>query len=447
MNETRIADLLDELTPSYEDRRGDWERVAAAAVRKRRRRAGVSIALAVATAVALALAWPFHAQHGGFFDRALAAVGDGPVLHVVLRGDWGGTLVDLRTGARTPVYGDDEYWYDAGTRRVHSVERLGATVLNEELSRPQQPPVELEALGRDYRDALEAGTARVDGEGTIDGEPVAWITIHSELLPDVADGKEHEFAQQVAVSRQTFEPLALRATRDGKQGPDTFQRVLGLRFLPEGDGDFAATTGHSLNGAAGRFGGHEEISLDQARVTLGRPPLWLGRAYEGLPLTDVYLEKSSIGRRQEVRITGRAAAAAQRCAKLRGRAGGDCIRALGLAPIEVRPDGIFTTKGPITWSDEETDVVLFYGSVGDDPTTFRKDRVPLLGQPHVTVHESTRAAWFRRIVGGYVPPPGAVFFAADGTGYLHVDGIHVSIEAGGERAVLAVARALEAIPR
>jgi hypothetical protein len=103
MNETRIADLLDELTPSYDDRRGDWERVAVAAGRRRRRRVGVSVVMAVVAAVALALAWPFHAQHGGFFDRALAAVGDGPVLHVVLRGDWGGTLVDLRTGERSPV--------------------------------------------------------------------------------------------------------------------------------------------------------------------------------------------------------------------------------------------------------------------------------------------------------------------------------------------------------
>jgi hypothetical protein len=447
MNEARIAELLDELTPNYDDRRGDWERVAAAAGRRRRRRAGVSIALAVAGVVALALAWPFHAQHGGFFDRALAAVGEGPVLHVVLRGDWGGTLVDLRTGERSPVYGDDEYWYDTETGRLHSIERLGTAVLDEELVRPQKPPVELEALGRDYRHALAAGTARVDGEGTIDGDPVAWITIHRELLPDVADGKEHEFAQQVAVSRRTFEPLALRATRDGKQGPGTFQYVRGLRFLPEGGGDFTAGTGHSLNGAVGRFGGHEDISLDQARATLGRPPLWLGREYEGLPLADIYREKTSIGRRQEVRITGRAAAAAKRCARLHGRAGGDCIRALGRAPIEVRPDGVFTTKKQISWTDEQTDVVLFYGSLGDDPTTFRKDSVPLLGQPHVTVHESTRAAWFRRIVGGYVPPAGTVFLAGDGTGYLHVDGIHVSIEAGGERATLAAARALEPTPR
>jgi hypothetical protein len=54
---------------------------------------------------------------------------------------------------------------------------------------------------------------------------------------------------------------------------------------------------------------------------------------------------------------------------------------------------------------------------------------------------------FRRIVGGYVPPPGTVFFAADGTGCLHVDGIHVSIEAAGGRAIIAIARALEPMSR
>lgn len=45
------------------------------------------------------------------------------------------------------------------------------------------------------------------------------------------------------------------------------------------------------------------------------------------------------------------------------------------------------------------------------------------------------------------PPPGTVFFAADWTEYLHVDGIHVSIGAAGERAILAIARALAPMSR
>jgi hypothetical protein len=447
MTETRIAELLDELTPSYDDRRGDWERVAASAAGQGRRRFmpfGL-IAGAVAATALLVLAWPFHAQQASLLDRARAAIGDGPVLHVVLRGEWGGTLVDLGTGERSAVNGDDEYWYDTRDGRVHSVERLGDAVLNEQVSRPAQLSTELEALGRDYKHALESGTARVSGEGIVDGEPVAWVTIHSELLPDVADGKDHELAEQVAVSKRTFEPLALRWTRDGKQGPDTLQRVLGLEFLPDGAGDFTAPPALSLDGQ-GFMQGREPMPLDQARATLGRTPLWLGRAYGGLPLAAVDRMTTRIGRHQEVRITGPEAAAAKRCSKLRGSAGGDCFRALGRAPIEVRPDGVFTTEGPIVWSDAQTDVVLFYGTLGEDPSTYRRDSIPLLDQPHVTVTESAQASPFRPIVGSYVPPTGSVFLAANGSGYLQVDGVNVSIEAKDEEAILAAARALAPMP-
>lgn len=115
MNESRIADLLDTLTPSYDDRAGDWERVAADAnanARERRGRApwwaarAVTVAVAAATVAALVLAWPFQADQPGLLERARAAIGDGPVLHVVLRGDWGGTLVDLESGKRSPVHGE-----------------------------------------------------------------------------------------------------------------------------------------------------------------------------------------------------------------------------------------------------------------------------------------------------------------------------------------------------
>jgi hypothetical protein len=441
MTEPRIAELLDELTPCYDERRGDWERVAASAAGQARRRFAPFglVAVMVAATALLVLAWPFHAQQASLLDRARAAIGDGPVLHVVLRGEWGGTLVDLGTGARSAVNGDDEYWYDTRDGRVHSVERLGDAVLNEEISRPAQLSTELEALGRDYKRALETGTAHVSIEGIVDGEPVAWVTIHSELLPDVGDGKEHELAEQVAVSKRTFEPLALRWTRDGKQGPDILQRVLGLEFLPDGAGDFTASPPLSLDGQ-GFMQGREPMPLDEARATLGRTPLWLGRGYGGLPLAAVDRVTTRIGRRQEARITGREATAAKRCAKLRGAAGGDCFRALGRAPIEVRPYGVFTTKGPMAWSDVQTDVALFYGTLGDDPATYRQDSIPLLDQPHVTVTESAQASPFRPIVGSYVPPAGSVFLAANGSGYLQVDGVNVAIEAKDEEAILAADR-------
>jgi hypothetical protein len=451
MTDVRIAELLDELTPRYDDRHGDWQGVAAAAssrVSPWAVRLGI-VGAAVAVAGTLVLAWPSHSQQGGILDRAAAAIGDGPVLHVVLRGEWGGTLVDLGTGKRSPVYGDDEYWYDTTRGRVHSQERLGGVVQNEELSNPQKPPVELAALGREFKRALETGTARVSAKGTIDGEPVAWVTIHRALLPDVADGKDHEWAQQVAVSRRTFRPVALRATRDGKQGQGTLQRVLGLEFLPAGAGDFTASPELSLNGAAGSLSGAGSgtpISLEQAQATLGRTPLWLGREYERLPLAQVYRETSRLGRRSEVRVTGEKAAQVLRCEKLSGPPAGKCFRALGLSSIQVRPDGVFTSRGPIVWSEEVTSLVLFYGTIGDDPTTYRKDALPLFDRPHVTITESTKVSTLSRPAGRYVPPAGSVFIAAGGLGVVHLDGIQATIEAAGENAILAAARALKAMP-
>ena len=108
MKDERVAELLERLTPGYDDRSGRWESVFDdARPRSRPLRLGIGVAAAATLAVAV-LTWPFQAEQGGVLERALAAVGEGPVLHVVLRGEWGGTLVDLRTGARTPVHGENE---------------------------------------------------------------------------------------------------------------------------------------------------------------------------------------------------------------------------------------------------------------------------------------------------------------------------------------------------
>jgi hypothetical protein len=111
--------------------------------------------------------------------------------------------------------------------------------------------------------------------------------------------------------------------------------------------------------------------------------------------------------------------------------------------VEVRRDGVFTVEGPIHWSDEQSSLVLFYGSVGDDPSTYLEHTVPLYDKPYVTLTESKHASSFRRGAGSYVPPEGAVFLAAGGTsGYLQRGGIQIGIDAGTESAVLAAARAL-----
>jgi hypothetical protein len=425
VTDTRIDELLDKLTPSYDDRRGDWEGVAAAAAQQTNRRRvafstrvrlGVLVA-AIAAAAGVMLAWPFDNQQGNLLDRALAAVGEGPVLHVVLRGEWGGTLVDLNHGDRKPVYGDTEVWYDSASGRAHTIGRLGGVIQDEEVGEPKKPAAAFVAPGREYRQALESGTARITGADTIDGESVVWVTIHSELLPDVADNMNHEWAQEVAVSKRTFKPVALRETRDGQPGPGTQQRVLELELLAGGEGDFTASR-PTRNGTAFKQA-REAISLAQASDVLGRPGLWLGRQYDGLQLARVYRETTSVGRQQRIRVTRQ-----QR--------------------VRVIP----ATDGPIQWRDDQRSVVLYYGTVGDDPSTSREDSIPLFDKPYLTVTQATNVSPFRRGVGTYVPPEGSVFIVAGGrTGFLQRNGIHIGIDAGSERAVLAVARALRPMER
>ena len=68
-------------------------------------------------AAGLILAWPFRGGPSGtVLQRAAAAIGDGPVLHVVLQDGFHGTLVNLATGDQTEIHQQDEYWYDPSAR-------------------------------------------------------------------------------------------------------------------------------------------------------------------------------------------------------------------------------------------------------------------------------------------------------------------------------------------
>jgi hypothetical protein len=444
-----LKDALDLMEPAPEVR-GDWEAIVRDAGARRRRRfvrplAG--LAAAAAALFALALFQPWDSESPTVLERALAAVGDGPVLHVVLRGEWGGSLVDLDTGERQPVHGENEYWYDTERGLVHSRSLLGGVVQYEEVYEPKEPPAELVALGTEYRQALRDGSARIAGEGVIEGERVYWITFRSEMLPDSADGKLHEWAQQVAVSRETFEPVATRETRDGEPGPlGTRQRVLRLETLRAGEGDFTASEGNSLEGMMFKEG-REPIALEQAKEVLGRTPLWLGREHGGLPLAEVLRKATAIGRHEKIRLTGELARKAEKCSELRGREGGRCIRALGYrGSLEVRADGVYT-HGPTVWDEEQTGVILFYGTLGDEPSTFRKELVPRYDDTHVTLTETTERLPFERGAGRYVPPEGSLFLAAGRTGFLQLGGLHVAIEASREELILSAARALEPMPR
>ena len=194
---------------------------AAPATRRRATRLA-AVAAVLGLAVALALVSPWSGR-GSLVDRALAAIGSGAVIHVVEKRDLSDqTLVDLRTGAESPVAQTRELWFDGDRGLLRSVQRVGGAVTGEVLETPKGSwtesgrvytcawiaahPVEatkarvscnpsgqngtmprrvpeprpdldpaLAGFVTGYREALANGTATRDGAGVVAGRAVEWL--------------------------------------------------------------------------------------------------------------------------------------------------------------------------------------------------------------------------------------------------------------------------------
>ena len=105
-------------------------------------------------------------------------------------------------------------------------------------------------------------------------------------------------------------------------------------------------------------------------------------------------------------------------------------------------------RGPVTWGPRRTGLSLFYGTVGDDPTTFKKeDSAPLSSEPNVVVDEKVdrQAHLLGFTPMSYVPPEGSILLMP-GSGYLVRNGVYISIRAEHENLVLDAAQALQPMP-
>jgi hypothetical protein len=281
-----VKELIERLEQAPAER-GDWEAVLRDARVGRRRallRPVAGVAIAAAAVFALALFQPWSGESPTVLERALAAVDDGPVLHVVLRDEAEGAVIDLETGQRTPLYREREVWFDEA-RGLREVTRFGGVVQRDVFHPPDRLPSDLlktySGLASGYREALENGDARVLEEGEIDGVPVHWIQTERYVVFD-PDGTRHVWQRVVAVSQETYEPVYVDEKADGEFGPQTGSRIRSVEWLPADKGDFRA------HGANRPFGGFEirngRKAPDELVAVLGRTPLWLGETFQGIPL-------------------------------------------------------------------------------------------------------------------------------------------------------------------
>ena len=431
-----VSDVLEQYVPPFDDDGGDWDAIVRrGTIEPRRRGFPAGVALLVAAVALTVLLSPVAGDRPGVLERALAAIGDGPVLHVVLEDDWAVTLVDLRTGERRELHGEREFWYDPA-RGLHEISRLGDAVQADLLYRPDEVPryrlKTFALLGEEYREALLSGRARNLGAGTAYGEPVYWLRVDAESLPDSADDQLHEWAHDVAVSRTTFEPVATRETRDGVPGPATGARILRLETLAEGEGDFDAAENGDPTGTTFREG-REPAALSDAAQALGRTPVWLGREYASLPLSHVFRTTRAEGRMRRTEVTGSLAREMKACGAAIRRG---AERTTSTACARMRRSGLsLSTRGgavyqlgPVVWGKAHTGVVLRYGP---------------LGAAYVELTETTHAALSGPL--RYAPPEGTVLVTGARV-VTTVAGVYVSVVASTQELALAAARALVPMP-
>jgi DNA-directed RNA polymerase specialized sigma24 family protein len=386
-----------------------WESVIDAAETANRERSrslvrAVLVAVLAVAAGAVALVWPFGGgAHGTVLQRAAATLGDDPVLHFVIRGGWGGALINLKTGSRHYVYATEEFWYE-GHRGVHEVSRFAGVPQGDatySAGRLFSIDKTLGSLVTRYRQALSDGSALVLGRDIVEGHPVYWIRVDSETLPD-ARNTLHRWSHDVAVSQQTFAPVAVRELRDGRASRDGNLIVLKAESVPEDDGNFARNRRGS-SGGEWRIATMGFLTPSEASAVLGAPALWAGRSVGGLALARIWKD--------------------------------------------ARSEGYDRKSG--SWAKTYTGVTFYYGALdgNGDPARSPKASSAVTPIPFVQVSESrTLDRLFQRVVTNYSPPEGSILVFDSGGAVMQADGLHISLDASSEDLLLAAARRLERVP-
>ena len=208
-------------------------------------RLGAVAAVAAGIAAAVLL-WPSGNGNDVVLGRALAAIGDGRVLHLVLEQPLGETLVDLQTGERTVETTRLETWTDRDFRRAHIVMRSGGRVADVVLpeNAAAHGPVDpaYVAFWTGYREALENGDAKLEGEDSIGGRPVYWLRFPSfeRNVPGTL----------VAIDRATYKPVVIRHEGPSKRHFDV--RVLVAEAIPYRAADFKRIGSNPIEWAPSR---------------------------------------------------------------------------------------------------------------------------------------------------------------------------------------------------
>ena len=291
----------------------------AAAPQRHRVVIALAAALVATAAAVVGITAPWRGGEAFTLDRALAAIGGGPVIHAVVEASAPDAVVlDLTTGSERPIVQRNEYWYDAERSLLRTRISFDETVRSEILETPRgavsdagrvadrgyRPEVDAALAGfvTRYRSALRGGTASIVGERIVAGREAVVLRIRG-LDANVLPGGG---AEEVTVDAQSYRPLTFQYLEpSGRRS--VLWRVNELESLERTPALFAAPELSSPRPmAAGGGGGGRELSLDEAATVLGRPALWAGPTVGELKLVRQRLAEAQLtwtdGRRTHSRV-------------------------------------------------------------------------------------------------------------------------------------------------
>jgi hypothetical protein len=341
----RLATTLPEPTPEVRERARS---TALAALppepRRRGRRAALLAAVGVAGAAAAVLAL-LAAPWGDnplATERALAALGDQPVIHAIVEQPASAvTVIDLDSGSERQAPHHSEYWYDDERDLLRVRLSVGGRILpggefvqspegfftdrgsrRDELRPPRIDPA-LAGFASRYRDALERGEATEVGEEVVDGRQA--VILRFSLPTGPLAGKVTE---EVAVDADDFRPLRFRFGSSARPGEVTpwsqALRVIAIETIPRDPDDFARPEPADPRPAGQTGVGERTLTPTEAATALGRPAFWPGRTVHGVELTEIALIRVTTswtdGSKTESRTVSLQYGADPRTAALEGKA-------------------------------------------------------------------------------------------------------------------------------
>ncbi len=226
-------------------------------------------------------------------DQAIAAIGSGRMIHVVLDDGLTTQRVDLRTGTTTLLRSGTEVWSDPklGTLWISTLDGKPTQKIVAPPSRNAEAFTWWRPYVSGYRNQLRAGDFHLVGTGQIGGHTVDWIASKPFSMVDGKTGVFSEVVTEIAISRTTYKPLYFRQRINGVLDRSSGVRVTTAETLPPRPALFAHRTipfGPGLRVSSGPGTGIP-TTLRDARAAMNPDPVVPSSAIAGLHRTWVGL--------------------------------------------------------------------------------------------------------------------------------------------------------------